>query len=269
MILTPENYHSPEANMHYMSVSQYKHWIECPAATLANLKGEYEPEDKTALLVGQYVHAWSEGTLEQFKCDHPEIISSKGATKGELKAEFKKADEMISVMQDDPKVMFYLQGHKEVILTAEMFGTPWKIKIDVDNPGLNYLLDIKTTKSISEGGWVRQDGKNIKVSFIEEWGYMIQAAVYSEVERIARGREAHRDFLVVAVSKEKVPDHAIIDLTDPGRIQEELDKIKANMSTILAVKSGNEAPERCECCDYCKMTKKVSKIIHYSELMPA
>lgn len=114
-----------------------------------------------------------------------------------------------------------------------------------------------------------QDGKNVKVSFVEQWGYMIQAAIYSEVERIARGRESHRDFLIVAVSKEKVPDHAIIDLTDPVRLQDELSKIEANLPRILAVKSGAEKPDRCECCDYCKATKRVGKIIHYTELVPA
>ncbi|CVK18494.1 PD-(D/E)XK nuclease-like domain-containing protein [Sporomusa sphaeroides] len=269
MQLTAGNYHSQAANLHYMSVSQYKNWISCEAATLANLKGEYEPEDKTALLVGQYVHCWAEGpdALEKFICDHPEIISSKGPTKGELKSEYRHADEMIACLANDPKVMFYLQGRKEIILTAEMFGIPWKVKIDVDNPGLNYLLDLKTTKSITEHVWSDEIRKY--VSFIEEWQYMIQVAVYSEVERIARGRDNWRDFYCIAVSKEKVPDHAIIDLTDHDRVQEELNKIRENMPRIIAVKAGKEPPVRCERCEYCRATKKVDKIIHYTELMPA
>jgi hypothetical protein len=267
MILSAENYHSPQANLAYMSVSQYKNWLKCEAATLANLQGKYEPIDRQALLVGQYVHSWSEGVLEEFIANHPEIISSRGNSKGELKSEYKKAEEMIACLATDPKVMFYLQGGKEVILTAEMFGVPWKVKIDVDNPGLNYLADLKTTKSITDKIW--SDSERKYVSFIEEWQYMIQVAVYSEIERIARGRDEWRDFYCIAVSKEKVPDHAIIDLTDHGRVQEELDKIRDNLPRIMQVKSGELEPARCEHCDYCRQTKRIDKIIHYTELLPA
>lgn len=267
MHLTSENYYSKEANMFYMSVSQYKHWLECEAATIANLKGEFEPEEKDVFIVGNYLHAWCESpeAFEKYCEKYQDFIFKKRG--GGKYAAYEKADEMIDVLRNDPKVMFYLQGDRETILTAELFGVPWKIRIDVDNPGLNYLLDLKTTRSITEGGWVSQDGKNVKVSFVEQWGYMIQAAVYSEIERIARGRDDHRDFHIVAVSKERVPDHSIIDLTDPVRLQDELGKIQLNLPRILAVKSGAEKPDRCECCDYCKATKRVGKIIHYTELM--
>lgn len=269
-VLTAENYHSQEANQLFMGVSQYKSWMKCEASTLNWLTTGENEEDTDALMAGKYVHCWSQGSeyLEKFIEDHPEIISSKGATKGELKAPFKVAEEMIATLQGDPKVMFYLQGEKEVIITAELFGAKWKIMIDIDNDKLNYLADLKTTKSISDWGWVwsPDEGRNIKVSFIEEWQYMIQAAVYSEIERIARGRDNHKDFHIIAVSKEKTPDHAIIDLTDPARMEIELQKISENLPRILKVKSGELPPTRCENCSYCRQTKKVDKIVHYTEL---
>ena len=53
IILSDENYYSNEADWHYMSVSQYKSFLECEAATLAKLKNEWEPDsDKKPLLVG-------------------------------------------------------------------------------------------------------------------------------------------------------------------------------------------------------------------------
>lgn len=268
--LTADNYHSQLANNLYMGVSQYKSWMACEANTLNWLTSGESEEDTDALMVGKYVHKWSEGAeaFERFKANHPEIISSKGPTKGELKSDYKKADEMISCLEADPKIMFYLQGNKEVILTAELFGCQWKIMIDIDNDKLGYLADLKTTKSISNWEWVwsEADNRSIKVSFIEEWQYMIQAAVYSEVERIARGRDNHKGFHIIAVSKEKTPDHAIIDLTDPVRIETELQKISANMPRILQVKAGVIPPTRCEHCNYCRSTKKVDKIVHYTEL---
>ena len=57
MILTNENYYSPESNMEYMSVSQYKQFKRCEAATMAELRGEWQQPKSTALLVGSYVDA--------------------------------------------------------------------------------------------------------------------------------------------------------------------------------------------------------------------
>ena len=44
MILTNDNYYSPEANWEYMSVSQYKQFLKCEAAAMAQLKGEWSSE---------------------------------------------------------------------------------------------------------------------------------------------------------------------------------------------------------------------------------
>ncbi len=265
MILTAENYYTREADNYFMSVSQYKKFMDCEFSTVAWLKGEYDPEPTTAMLEGSYVHAWNDGTLDQFEAEHPKMYSSQGKTKGELKSNFQHCNEMIDTLANDPQVMHYLQGNKEVPLSAEMFGIPWKIKIDVDNQDQNYLLDLKTTKSIYEKNWSDKIGKY--VSFIDFYEYMIQVAVYSEVERLARGRDKWKDFYCVAVSKEKVPDHAIIDLTDHDRVREELGKIQSNITRIIMVKNGVVKPHRCEKCDYCRTTKKIDQMIHYSELL--
>lgn len=37
MILNNENYYSPEANQEYMSVSQYKAFMNCEAAAMASI----------------------------------------------------------------------------------------------------------------------------------------------------------------------------------------------------------------------------------------
>ena len=65
--LTAENYFSAENNMKYMSCSQFKSFLTCEASALAELHGEYQREVTDALLVGSYVDAHFEGTLDIFR----------------------------------------------------------------------------------------------------------------------------------------------------------------------------------------------------------
>ena len=65
--LTADNYFSTEMSQRYFSVSQYKTFLDCPARAMAEIRGEYKQPMTTALLVGSYVDAYFEGTLEKFK----------------------------------------------------------------------------------------------------------------------------------------------------------------------------------------------------------
>ena len=126
--LTPENYYSQEANMQYVSVSQYKDFngttgkLGCEAYAMAKLRGEVEEVSTTPLLVGSYVDAYFEGTLPTFSAQHPEIFSSRGKTAGELKAEYKQASAMIDRAEKDKVFMQYMAGDKQVIMTGEING---------------------------------------------------------------------------------------------------------------------------------------------------
>jgi hypothetical protein len=54
------------------------------------------------------------------------------------------------------------------------------------------------------------------------------------------------------------------DNTDIAR---ELEEVKQNMPRIISVKQGIEEPKRCEQCRYCRETKKLRNVVHYSELI--
>lgn len=56
-----------------------------------------------------------------------------------MRAEYKKADTIIQRIESDEYFMQCMSGEKQVIMTAEIFGIPWKIKID------SYLKDIVIT----------------------------------------------------------------------------------------------------------------------------
>lgn len=265
MILTPENYYSNEANRLYMSVSQYKDFIKCEAAALAKLNGNFEDGDQDCFTLGSYVHAAVEGeqAFSEFISRHPEIYSSKGSTKGELKAEYKKADRMIQTIMSDPLCVQMLEGEKEIIITAELFGVMWKAKFDVRSREEGRLTDLKTVKEIRARYWNEEQRR--WESFVEHFGYVTQMSVYRELDRLhSRSFEPLEPF-IVAVSKEEEPDKEVICFDDET-LEMELQHVREHLPRVVAVKEGLEEPNRCGKCRYCRQTKKAT-IIHYSNLL--
>ena len=262
MLLTKDNYYSVEADRHYMSVSQYKKFIQCEAAAMAKLTEEYTEPKSEALLFGSYVHSWLDDSLEEFKESNPDIFSTRGASKGQLKANYQLGDEMIRVLKSDPFVMMALEGEKEVIMTGELFGAPWKIRMDVYNPQYGRFADLKTVKGIYEKYWHQEYGY---CSFVEAYGYITQMAVYTEIESQNREGDWLENF-IVAVSKQDPPDKAVITV-DHVSLNLELEEISAKMERIKAVKYGGEQPESCGKCEYCRKKKMVTTVLDYRELI--
>ena len=62
MRLTGKNYYEKEANVSFMSVSQFKDFRKCEAMALAKLRGEYESPSSKALLLGSFVDEMLTGT---------------------------------------------------------------------------------------------------------------------------------------------------------------------------------------------------------------
>ena len=157
MVLTAENYYSKEANEKYMSVSQYKDFagtygkMACEFSAIEKLEERWAQKKTTPLLVGAYVDSYFEGTLEEFKKANPEIFTQEG----ELKANYKQAERIIARMERDPLFMQYMSGEKQVIMTGELFGAEWKIKIDSFVRGIA-ITDLKVMASITKLEWVKR-----------------------------------------------------------------------------------------------------------------
>ncbi len=113
MELNNENYFSAEMQMRYMGTSQFKAFCKCEAAALAEIKGEYVRTKSTALLVGSYVDAHFEGTLDLFKAQNPELFKRDGS----LKSEYIQAEQIINRIERDELFMLLMSGKKQVILT--------------------------------------------------------------------------------------------------------------------------------------------------------
>lgn len=247
MLVTNQNYFSPEVQMEYMGVSQYKAFLECPARALAEVKGEYKAPMTTPILVGSFVDSYFEGTLSTFMEDHPEMFKKDG----KLKVDFAQAIDIIKRIESDELFMEHMSGEKQVILTAELFGAPWKIKIDSYHPG-KQIDDLKVMRSLE-----RIMGK----SFVEHWGYDIQMAVYSEVEYLANKaekKERLETYLDVA-TKEDPADLAIVHIP-AWRRKECLAEVEKHMPRILAYKRGELEAPGCGVCPYCRGKKKASVI---------
>lgn len=238
-----EQYYSAEANRSFWSVSQYKDFCKCEAMAMAKLCGEYEQPTTKAMLIGTLVDRFFEGTLDKLREERPNIFYCRN---GALRADFRKADQIIKRVCQDERFMKFMSGEKQKILTFEMFGVPWKMKMDSFVEGI-CITDLK----------VVQNFKNLAF-----WRYDLQGAVYQAgVEACGYGR---LPFYLVAATKEAVTNFDIFHIDQPT-LNLALREIEGNMPRFIAVKSGSEKTNYCGVCDYCKSVKK-ARIRNYSEL---
>ena len=250
--LTNDNYYSNEANLHYISVSQFKSAMECEARMVAELKGEFTRPPSTALMVGSYLHAAIEGEQafkEFFEKERSNIFN----TRGNKYAPFIQADAMIETVKNDAFCQFALEGEKEVIFTGELFGAQWKIKVDNINHQRRFFSDLKSTQELGKRYW--SDKYSTWVSFVQAYDYVLQVYVYREI--IYQNTGHYYDPYIVAVTKESPPDKAVLHF-DHSRFDFERDYVEMMLPSILEAKQGNKTPQRCEKCEYCRATKKIN-----------
>lgn len=251
-MLTAKYYFTKNNNLKYCGSSQFKSFLKCPAMAMAELNGEWQREESAALLVGSYIDSFFEGTLEQFKAEHPQIFKRDGT----LKSEYIKADEIIARVSRDELFMKYMGGKKQVIKVGEIEGVPFKIKMDSYHKG-RAIVDLKIIKDF-EPLWDEEDG--CRKDFIQYWGYDYQAAIYQAIE----GNKL--PFYICAATKEATPDIAVIEIPQAW-IDSAMSIIKNEIGLIDAYKRGEIEPPRCEKCRYCKETKKLSRVISADELL--
>ena len=251
--LTKNNYYSDEANQKYMSASFVKSMLRCEAATMAELTGEWVPPPSEALLVGSYVDSYFEGpkSFERFVAEHPEIINSRT---GELKAPFRRANEMIVRAYSDPVFMQYMNGQKQKIVTGEIMGIPFKCKFDVYRKG-ERIVDLKTTRNM-EPQYRAGEGKLNPILY---WGWDIQMALYAELE----GHDLPTYLAII--TKEDPPNLYLVEITKAER-DACMEYLKAKLPRFDAIKRGLIEPERCEHCAYCRATKRLTNPITLEEL---
>lgn len=262
--LTRDNYYGKESSWQYMSVSQYKRFERCEAAALAELKSEWNPDSsKIPLLVGNYVHSYFESEAEHaaFIEENKDKMFSKRAPHGLLK-DFKIAEQMIQRVEREPLFNYLWQGESEHILNEELYGVEWKARIDMLNVESGYFVDLKTTMQLDKRFYNKKYGGY--VSFVEEYGYILQMAVYEKLLEKKFGKPFKG--YIYAVTKQTPSDVAAIT-TEPQKITFELNELQNNIKRVEKVKNGQTEPNHCGACDYCREHKKLIDFVTPSELI--
>lgn len=245
MELTEKNYYSKKADKLFLSNSQYQDFKKCELMAMAKIKGKYNPEPTKAMVVGSYVDAYFEGTLNKFTKNHPEIFTKQG----KLRADYRKADDMIARAEKDKLFMKYMSGEKQVIETANVFSADWKIKIDSLLP--DAIVDLKTCRSFD---------RVYGISFIQHWGYDTQLAIYQRVHQAVSGKLL--PVYIAAVTKEEIPDIEIISIPQ-WRLDECIAQVQNDVPRILNLKAGHTEPKDCGVCDYCKSVKTLTEPLDF------
>ena len=243
------DYFSPESEKKYMSNHQFNDWKFCEAMAYAKyVTFEYKPEMSEAFVMG----LWVESLIQGHEYDHPSMY----AKKGNLLANFEHGKTMAKKAKDDKFFMFVCQGEPQMELYGEISGTPWKCKLDYCDLTRRWVTDLKTAKSFQDD-WLYVDGKNTKVPWYEIHNYWRQMAIQKELARqnFGFGFEAY----IAAVTKQDPPDIDVIHFADEARFRLEMIVIDSKMERINDIKTGAMPATRCEHCEYCRATKKLTK----------
>lgn len=245
MKLEESNYYSQEANEEFFSVSQFKDFMKCEAMAMAKISGEYVQGTTRALLVGSFVDSYFEGTLDKFMEENPAIFTRKKM----LKSEFRKANEIIETVSTDPLFMRFMSGEKQKIMTFELFGVKWKMKMDSYLKG-TCITDLKVVSNFKG---------------IPFWRYDWQGALYQKGVEIVTGELL--PFYLAVVTKERVMNRDIFQIPQ-STLDMALGEMEQNIQRFVDVKAGLVPPHYCGECDYCKSIKKAG-IRNYNELLEA
>lgn len=247
--LTDENYYSKEMDLKYFSVSQFKNFDKCSAKALHDLQFDIN-ETKEAYVEGQLFEALTIGDKDLFFAKHPEMISSQGPTKGQLKANYKivvKAAERFNQQEFFRKIID--RSQKQVILTGTINGIEVKGRIDLLDLDDKLIPDTKCMANFN-------DQYDKKEKCYKPWyyayDYVLQLAIYQELVKQNYGIKCKT--CLFAATKEETPDLASI-MFDDKLLEIELERFGKNVIYFDNVKRGKSVPISCGICDYCKSTK--------------
>ena len=277
MKVTNTNYYSQAANKAFMSVSQFKDFRSCEAMALAEIKGEYERPKSKALLLGSFVDEMLTGTkksqIEFIVENRSEIFQKSGKlskvdnegfiaiandffedlfnAENKPYAEIVQALNTIERIKKQPLMMEHFNSKHQVIMTGEIAGVPFKIKMDNYKPN-EFIADGKYMASLRS--------PNMFEPMVKFWGYDIQGAVYQEIVRQNTGKRLP---FYLDIGTKETPAHLDVAEIKQYDLDEALEVVKAFAPRYQAIKNGEIEPERCGeyDCNYCTETKIITEPI--------
>lgn len=262
-VLTPENYYSDQANSLYLSNSLFKSLYgfpgdpyPCEAAALLGPRVQTE-----ALLIGGYVDAAfeSDQALKDFVENNKTDLMLKSG-KGFYKF-VTDADKAIARAKQDPVFMSFLSGQHQAVMTGVIAGVPFRIKMDDYQPGVR-ITDLKYVKSAADS---YNEALRRRVTFIEDYGYDIQGAIYQEV--VWQNTRKRLPFYIAYITKEEVPDIGVVEIPQQ-MLDEALETVKLSLGA-RPVQAIRKSPRACgrRSCTWCRGQKTVSGPMAWDEFM--
>ena len=269
--LTEENYYQDTL---FLSKSRFSEYMKCEARQLAIDHGLWEDNknDNKALVIGNYIHSAfeSQEAHERFVADNEDSILTKNK-KGKL-ADFKTADSVIESLKNDDVFLTLYDGEKgdsvekELIVTGELAGVPFKGKIDTINHSQGYFVDLKTMKSVRGKEWSNTLGQytaNV-IANIFDYGYALQMYIYHELLLQQEG-----DFFtpyIFAVSKQECPDKELV-LFDDKTLKYGEEVFNKHIGRVKDVIAGKVLPRHCGKCPYCVEHRVITRAKTIDEIM--
>jgi hypothetical protein len=235
--------------------------MSCEASALAGLHAKDEIKTSKALLVGNYVHSYfeSQEAHEEFLEENKEHLYKRN---GDFYKDYTDADKMIEKLENEPLFNYLWTGEPEVIVTQNYLGVDWKARIDLLNLEKGYFVDLKTTADLSKRFW--NDKYGTYVSFVEEYGYVLQIALYEKLLELEYGKPFKG--YIYAITKQDPPDIAAIK-PESHKLEFELEELAKNIERVEKVKNGEEKPRSCGKCEYCRMHKQLNDFISTDDLL--
>ena len=241
MKLTNKNYYGSAANNAFMSVSQFKQFQKCEAMAMAELKGEYERPKSKALLLGSFVDEMLTGTkksqIKFVSANFSELFQKSSKIcklddAGRMTfisdyytdifnednkpyAEIVQALETIRRIKQQPLMMKHFKSKHQTVMTGEIAGVPFKIKMDNYKPG-EFIADCKYMASLRS--------PNLFEPLVKYWRYDLQGAVYQEIVYQNTGKRL--PFYLDIATKE-TPAHLAVAEINQYDLDEALETIKA------------------------------------------
>ena len=244
------NYHSFEVEKQWLSSSQLLDWQECEArATARYLRGESVYEEETpAMKMGRYLAArWAgESHFREFIAANPDVFRRDGL----LKAEFSQCEQLYSRTCEDAFFRRYLQGRHWEILTGELFGLPWKCRIEVYNQEENFLTDLMVCRDFAP---VWDAVKEQRVAFYAARRIHLRLGLHQLMLRRNTGRTPK--MYLAAVTRQNPPDLKVLSFNGTAaleRIAAETAGAAATAERIREIRAGRLEPRRCGNCPYCR-----------------
>lgn len=178
--LCEENYFSLENEMKYTGSSQIKSFLKCEACALAKLRGEWIEEQTESMAISSYIDAVVSGQEEEFLQKEIEKINNKEKSyillkSGKKTAKVIQSDEVIAQMQQDEMFMKYLNGEHQIIMTGEISGVPFKIKMDSFHKK-KAIVDLKAMANLD---LIWNDKTRQRENFIDAYDYVLQRSIIS------------------------------------------------------------------------------------------